>query len=165
MIIEDNPGDYTLIEDHLREQSLNPQITHVKNFKEAKSFLTNEQDHYDTIHLDLSLPDMDGEELIVEIISLCIGCPIIVLTGFEDIEFSIKSLSLGVADYLLKEDINASSLYKSIIYNIERRKSNIQLKESQKRYSDLFQLSPQPMWVYDPETLRFSQVNNAAIEH
>ncbi|HEV8084665.1 MAG TPA: PAS domain S-box protein [Chitinophagaceae bacterium] len=165
MIIEDNPGDYTLIEDYLQEQILDPHITHVKNFKEAKLFLTNQQNHYDTILLDLSLPDMDGEKLIVEIISLCTGCAVIVLTGFTDIEFSIKSLSLGVADYLLKEDINATSLYKSIIYNIERRKSNVELKESQKRYSNLFQLSPQPMWVYDPETLRFLQVNNAAIEH
>ncbi|MEO6639377.1 MAG: PAS domain S-box protein [Ginsengibacter sp.] len=165
MIIEDNPGDYTLIEDFLREQILNPQITHVQNFTEAKSFLINQQNYYDSILLDLSLPDLDGEELIVEMTSLCTECPIIILTGFADIDFSIKSLSLGVADYLLKEDINATSLYKSIVYNIERRKSNIELQESQKRYSDLFQLSPQPMWVYDPETLHFLQVNNAAIEH
>ncbi|MCW3119417.1 MAG: putative signal transduction histidine kinase [Chitinophagaceae bacterium] len=37
------------------------------------------------------------------------------------------------------------------------------LKESEQRYSDLFQLSPQPMWVFETETLKFVQVNRAAI--
>jgi len=39
------------------------------------------------------------------------------------------------------------------------------LKESEQRYSDLFHLSPQPMWVYDMATLKFLDVNKAAIEH
>ena len=38
------------------------------------------------------------------------------------------------------------------------------LEQSEKRYNDLFQLSPQPMWVYDTETLRFLDVNKAAIK-
>ena len=41
----------------------------------------------------------------------------------------------------------------------------LKLKESEKRYSNLFHASPLPMWVYDIETLRFVQVNNAAIKH
>lgn len=43
-----------------------------------------------------------------------------------------------------------------------------QLKEvaqSEQKYSDLFHLSPQPMWVYDLETYRFLDVNEAAIRH
>lgn len=37
--------------------------------------------------------------------------------------------------------------------------------ESEQKYSDLFQLSPLPMWVYDLETYRFLDVNDAAIKH
>ena len=165
LVIEDNAGDFTLINDYLEEQMSIPKITRVINFKEAKSILTKQETNYDVILLDLSLPDKNGETLIEEIILLSRGCPVIVLTGYADIEFSIKSLSLGVADYLLKDDINATSLYKSIIYCIERKKRILQLKESEKRYSDLFRLNPQPMWVYDPETLKFVQVNKAAIDH
>src|SRR5690606_33048719 len=43
-----------------------------------------------------------------------------------------------------------------------------QLKEvaqSEQKYSDLFHLSPQPMWVYDLETYHFLDVNAAAITH
>ncbi|AMP98762.1 hypothetical protein AY601_1853 [Pedobacter cryoconitis] len=32
-------------------------------------------------------------------------------------------------------------------------------------YKDTFQLSPQPMWIYDIDTLRFLEVNEAAIRH
>ncbi|MFC0264883.1 PAS domain S-box protein [Fontibacter flavus] len=38
-----------------------------------------------------------------------------------------------------------------------------QLEESEKRYRELFELSPLPMWVYDLETLQFLDINNAAI--
>jgi PAS domain S-box-containing protein len=39
------------------------------------------------------------------------------------------------------------------------------LEESEKKYSDLFHLSPLPMWVFDIDDLRFLSVNAAAINH
>ncbi|MES2275891.1 MAG: PAS domain S-box protein [Bacteroidota bacterium] len=47
----------------------------------------------------------------------------------------------------------------------ERKLSENLLKDSEKRYSELFQLSPIPNWVYDQDTLRFLDVNKAAINH
>lgn len=165
LVVEDNLGDFVLIEDYIKEQIIAPNVIHVKNFKEAKQLTLNNELKFDIILLDLSLPDASGEQLIIEIVSLKLDCPIIALTGYTDIEFSIKSMSLGIADYLLKEDINATTLYKSIVYNIERAKTNFKLFESEKRYSDLFQLSPQPMWVFDLESLRFLDVNQVAVDH
>ncbi len=46
-----------------------------------------------------------------------------------------------------------------------RIKAEKAVKESEQRYSDLFHLSPQPMWVYDIDTLKFMDVNEAAIKH
>ncbi|MBT2160817.1 PAS domain S-box protein [Zobellia barbeyronii] len=46
-----------------------------------------------------------------------------------------------------------------------RVKSQKALEESEQRYSDIFHLSPQPMWVYDIITLEFLDVNRAAIKH
>jgi two-component system, cell cycle sensor histidine kinase and response regulator CckA len=46
----------------------------------------------------------------------------------------------------------------------ERDRSLDALLESQERYRFLFENNPQPMWVYDTETLRFSNVNEAAIK-
>ncbi|WP_435354658.1 response regulator [Emticicia sp. SJ17W-69] len=165
LVIEDNIGDFILINDYLEEQIVDLNVIHAKSFLEAKIVFDNKSNSFDIILLDLSLPDKNGEELILEIISMSEGIPVIVLTGYSDIEFGIKSMSLGVADYLLKDDITASSLYKNILYTIERKRKELELEESEKRYSDLFHLSPQPMWVYDAESLQFQDVNAAAIEH
>ncbi len=132
LVIEDNSGDFLLIEDYLDERMKHPGIQHVKYFKEAKALLET-ANHFNVILLDLSLTDKTGEALIKEVIFLAGDIPVIILTGYSDVDFSIKSLSLGVADYLLKDDITANALYKSIIYNIERKKINLQLKESEQR--------------------------------
>ncbi|HVS90445.1 MAG TPA: PAS domain-containing protein [Mucilaginibacter sp.] len=56
--------------------------------------------------------------------------------------------------------------YLSIRWDITAQKKIISaLQESEKRYSDLFQLSPLPTWIYSIESLRFLNVNEAAIRH
>ncbi len=165
LVIEDNLGDFILINDYLEEQIGELNIIHANSFSEANKIIEGNNYNFDVILLDLSLPDKDGEELISEIILISAETPVIVLTGYSDIEYGIKSLTLGVADYLLKDDITPISLYKSILYTIERKRKELELEESEKRYSDLFHLSPQPMWVYDADSLQFQDVNAAAIEH
>jgi PAS domain S-box-containing protein len=165
LVIEDNPGDYILVEEYLEEMITDPKILRTENFKETNEILLEKKSKFDVILLDLTLPDKSGEQLIGEMISIVDNVPIIVLTGYADANFAIKSLSMGVSDYLLKDDLSPVVLFKSIVYNIERNKNLIRLQESEQRYSDLFQLSPQPMWVFDLETLEFLNVNQAAIVH
>lgn len=162
LVVEDNLGDYALVEDFLTEGFLNPSIINASNFKQAVQLLQTEETAFDLILLDLTLPDKSGQTLITEMLQTA-SCPIIILTGYADINFSINSISQGILDYLLKDDLNATMLYKSINYAIERKKTNADLRESEKRYSDLFHASPQPMLVFDIETLLFIQVNNAAL--
>jgi PAS domain S-box-containing protein len=165
LVVEDNLGDFILVEDYLIEEIVQPELTHAKDFKQAKAYLSDTATHYDVILLDLSLPDKSGEELITETLAIANTTPILVLTGFGDLNFAIKSLSLGISDYLIKENISSTALYKSIVYNIERFKFVHTIQESEKKYSELFHLSPIPMWVYDLETLAFLDVNSAAIDH
>jgi PAS domain S-box-containing protein len=161
LVIEDNPGDFALIEDFLFEQIITPQIIQAVTFNAAAKILNAYK--FDAILLDLSLPDKKGELLIREIIEMSNDAPVIVLTGFVDFSFGVKSLSMGVADYLLKDDLTSMALYKSVIYCIERKKNITSLLQSEKRYSELFNLSPLPMWVVDLKTLNFLDVNNATI--
>ncbi len=46
----------------------------------------------------------------------------------------------------------------------ERKHAEIAISESESRFRSLFGAIPQPIWVYDLETLRFLRVNDAAIE-
>jgi PAS domain S-box-containing protein len=45
----------------------------------------------------------------------------------------------------------------------DRKRFEEELCESEDRYRKLFELNPQPVWVYDCETLRFLAVNKAAV--
>ncbi len=164
LIVEDNPGDFLLIQDYLGEEFSEPVIEHAQTFAGAKLKLKTNT-HFDTILLDLTLPDATGELLVNEMVQLAGSTPIIVLTGYADKDFGIKTLALGISDYLLKDDLNATQLYKSIAYSIERRRINNELKQSELKYRNLFDLSPIPMWVYDLKTLAFLNVNDAAIDH
>jgi PAS domain S-box-containing protein len=163
LLIEDNPGDALLVQDYLEDTILKPNISVETCFEDAK--LKVNEFSFDIIFLDLTLPDKQGFDLINEILNLVPTIPVVVLTGYTDLNFAIKSLSFGIADYLVKEELNALVLYKSILYNIERNKILVNLKESEQRYANLFHLSPLPMWVFDHKSLNILDVNNAAIEH
>jgi PAS domain S-box-containing protein len=45
----------------------------------------------------------------------------------------------------------------------ERRQAEAALREAAARYRQLFEANPHPMWIYDPATLRFLAVNDAAV--
>lgn len=165
LLIEDNLGDITLIREYLEEQFSSPIITVARTYKESTSIMSEVRHSFDIVLLDLSLPDKNGESLIQEILlhsQSC--CPVIILTGYSDLDFSIKSISLGISDYLLKDELTAGMLHKSIIYAIERFDFKIRLLESESRFSFFFNLSPQPTWVYDVGSLKFINVNEAALK-
>ncbi|WKK86280.1 response regulator [Marivirga arenosa] len=164
LVIEDNPGDALLIEDFLDEAAILNRLYKADDFKSAEKLLNNTTS-YDIILLDLSLPDKNGEELINDIQVLTKDKPIVILTGYPNMDFAIKSLALGASDYVLKDVLNATILEKSIIYSIERNKILVDLKESEKRYADLFQLSPSPMFVFERDSFEILDVNEAALQN
>ena len=165
LVVEDNEGDAMLIEEYLREAIDTAILAFATTFEEAKRVLTSKGKTFDVIVLDLTLPDKFGEALIKEMSNLCQDTCLIVLTGYTDVEFGAKSLAFGVSDYLLKDEMTPTSLYKSILYSIERKQASDQLLESERRYKELFHLSPQPMFLYCLETDYILDVNEAAIDH
>lgn len=47
----------------------------------------------------------------------------------------------------------------------ERKSGEEQLEREKEKYLELFNFSPLPQWVFDADTLRFLDVNNAAVKH
>ena len=129
LVIEDNLGDFALVEDFLFEQIESPIVLRAFNFASAKILLSGTEGLFDVILLDLSLPDKTGESLIRAVIEASNQAPVVVLTGYVDFDFGVRSLTLGVFDYLLKDELTALSLFKSIIYSIERKKIATTLKD------------------------------------
>ena len=165
LVIEDNPGDFALVYDFLFEHIESPIVFRAEFFKAAREILNENDQDFDVILLDLSLPDLSGNELITNILKIANDIPIIVLTGYGDFDFGVKSVGLGIADYILKDELTAMGLYKSIVYCLERRSNHKKILESEKIYDELFHTSPVPTWVYSIDTLQFLDVNNAAQLH
>ena len=164
LVIEDNYGDFVLIQEYLTDEYSRFNIERAEDFKNARQLL-EENGAYSAILLDLSLPDVDNtEKLVKEVLDLANSSAVIVLTGYADKDFGMKTLSWGVSDYLLKDEITSSILAKSIQYSRERKRVSRQLSESEKKYRNLFDASPLPMWVLDRNTLEFLNVNDAAME-
>lgn len=162
LIIEDNLGDFVLLEDHLLEKFNTIQIFQEESFDAAILNIQSAK-KIDIILLDLMLPYLQGEALVEKIQKYSEDIPIIILTGYTDIDLARKILSMGISDFLIKDEISPEILYKSIIYSLERKSYINGLNKTKKTYQDLFNLSPQPMWLYDTSSLAFLDVNQAAI--
>lgn len=132
LVVEDNPGDFMLVKELISEQAAAPIIRQAQNFREAVKLLAAGHS-FNIVLLDLSLPDHSGEPLIHEMVALCGNVPVIVLTGYVDFGFGVRSLAMGIADYLLKDELTAMALYKSMVYSTERKKISLALAVSEKR--------------------------------
>jgi PAS domain S-box-containing protein len=164
LVVEDNFSDYETIKNIISALDCKSEVKHAKDFKEASFILSSEDKFFDAVLLDLTLPDIGKEEVVTEMLDLVFFCPIIILTTIADVGISLKSISLGISDYLIKEDLTAAMLDKSMVCAIERKKIFFSYELEKTRYSDLFHLSPLPMWVYDLGTFQFLDVNDAAIK-
>jgi len=139
LVVEDNMGDYFLVHEYIHSNFDNPIITHNELLEEAHKSLTNQT--FDVILLDLTLPDSNGKESVEFVVNLANEAPVIVLTGYSDRQFAMDSLKLGVQDYLIKDEVNAFVLQKSITYSIERSKIGNKLLHNEKRFRALIENS------------------------
>ncbi len=96
--------------------------------------------------------------------------PLIVSTGSLGDEPAVECVMQGAADFVLKDrparlPIAVERALEEKRLREENRQALAALRDSEKQYRLLFQDNPHPMWVYDLETLRFLEVNDATVAH
>lgn len=122
VVIEDNEGDFFLLQEYVLEKIENPNITHFVRFSEFEDYIKKTNSPIDAVLLDLSLPDKNGLDLVQSVIQTTATVPVIVLTGYSDIKIAEKSMDLGVTKYVLKDEIDGDSLYQILRHSLENRK-------------------------------------------
>lgn len=84
---------------------------------------------FDALLLDLGLPGYCGLEALQEIRSEDGEIPIVVLTGLSDERVALQAIEQGAQDYLVKGQLTADSLTRSIRYAILRQQLLAALRE------------------------------------
>ncbi len=121
LLIEDNPGDAYLIEEHLEEfANFSYEFKNVGTLNEALSILKEQP--YDVILLDLGLPDSDGVNTYLSVHNKNPLVPIIILTGLNDGKIESHALKEGAQDFLVKGKTEGRLLQSIIQCSIERKK-------------------------------------------
>ncbi len=98
LLVEDDPTTSRSIELMLTHANLNVYST---DLGEEGVDLAKLYD-YDLILLDLSLPDMDGLDVLRQLRMARIDTPILILTGSDDTEMKLKGFGFGADDYMTK---------------------------------------------------------------
>ncbi len=133
LLIEDNPGDAKLVEIYLRESpNLNFELTHATRLYEGMEKISGESDkQFDIVLLDLSLPDSSGFETLTKAMEeVPKSISIVVLTGTDDEVQGLKAIEAGAQDYLVKGQIDTSSLTRAVLHAIQRTAMHRELEET-----------------------------------
>ncbi|MBF8276408.1 MAG: two component, sigma54 specific, transcriptional regulator, Fis family [Candidatus Brocadiaceae bacterium] len=109
LVVDDKESERMLLEVHLREWGFIPLLA--QDGIEALDVLR--KNHVDLMASDLSMPRMDGLQLLREVIAAGYGdIPFIMMTANGSIESAVTAIKQGAADYVLKpvnfEDLRAS---------------------------------------------------------
>ncbi len=159
LLIEDSTTDALLLTKYF-EKLKNDRfdVVRAKLLSEGLEYL--QQQDFDLILLDLSLPDSSGIESIKKIQNLTTEIPIIVLTGMNREEIAIQALREGAQDYIFKGQVFGSLLERSINHSIERKQNSEKLRQSEARYRGIVEDQTELICRFLPDgTLTF--VNQA----
>jgi len=123
---------------------------------------------YDVVLADYRLPGWTGLDALATIQELKLDLPFVLVTGTLGEEVAVECIKRGVTDYVLKDHLarlpvavaramEEKSLRDARSFMIEA------LRQSESNFRFLFDNNPLPMGVYDEQTHRFLQVNDAAV--
>jgi nitrogen-specific signal transduction histidine kinase/CheY-like chemotaxis protein len=115
---------------------------------------------FDALLLDLSLPDSSGMQTIERVQSRFGSLPIIVMTGNDDQALAFEALKKGAQDYLIKGQTDEKSLFRSIHYAVERKRSADDLSKVTQLLGTILDTTHMLIAYMDP-SFNFVRVNLA----
>ena len=122
LLIEDDEDDYILVRKLFsRIASAHYELDWVQTYTAALSAMAKGK--HDVFLVDYRLGERNGIELLEEIRAKGSHTPAIFLTGHPDRTIDVEAMKAGADDYLVKGQISADLLERSVRYAIERRQA------------------------------------------
>lgn len=98
LLIEDDISFCKLLEKFLVKKAYEVTIS----FSAAEARIAVKKESFDLILTDLRLPDSDGIGLMAEFKNLYPQIPVILMTGYSDVNTAVKAIKNGASDYISK---------------------------------------------------------------
>lgn len=161
LLIEDDEDDYVITKDLLSEISLlNFQLDWEPDFDRAREKVMRRE--YEIYLIDYRLGEKTGIELLQEARANGVNEPVILLTGQGDKEVDLMAMKEGASDYLVKGNIDANSLSRSLRYALSSARALQEVNEKERKYRNLFEKSIDAIFITNKELL-FIDINSSMI--
>ena len=135
---EDNPTDADQTQYHFAENTTDFEIEIVITGQECLTRL--QHNNVDLLLLDQRLPDMDGLELLKNLVHRGLNVPVVFVTGMGDDELVVRALRLGAANYVPKTIDYLETLPDLLrdVLNDHSRNKNLKLLSSSSQRNVLY---------------------------
>lgn len=129
LVVDDEPLVLALFESALRASGVN----HVFTFQDSRKVTPFLAEHSAAVVLmDLSMPYLNGEELMSMVAAQYPDVPIVVVTGANDVETAVRCMKTGALDYLVKpvEESRLTACVRRIVELRDLEQENLLLRRS-----------------------------------
>ena len=164
LVVDDEPVIHELVREVLDDYEILSALT----IGEAHGIVRTGA-AFDVALLDKNLPDGSGVELVGWVRARRPSAEIVMMTAYPSIDSALEVMSLGACDYLIKPLRNINELRLRVgnaCERVERRRAEASLdaalRESEERYRELFEASPDAVLVIDEQSRAITAANSAA---
>ena len=135
------------------------QVTSASNIARAQKHIESET--VDLILSDLRLPDKDGIDLLKWLGEHGLQIPLIIMTGYADIQSAVQTMKLGACDYIAKP-VNPDELLKKIGEALNASSSALKQMMHSSRTDDAF--TPNRPSVSPKQTMHSDKMKNQPLK-
>jgi len=166
LILENNESDSELTERELQKAK----IDFLAKRAGTRTVFLRELNYFkpDVVISDYSMAGFTAKDALELLKQFAPTVPLIVVSGSINDQEAADIVHSGASNFVAKTHLFRvvpaviDALSKKRLRE-ERRRAADNIQQSEQQYRALFDSNPQPMWVYDVETLGFLNVNAAAI--
>ena len=159
LLVEDSETDALLLEEHLRSEGLEVDLTRVMTLELLRSALT--QPGWDLLLTDFNLPGLDGLQVVREGNRLVPELPCIVVSGAIGEDAAVEALRAGAKDFVTKHRLARllPAIHREVAEARERGAAKRAFRTSEAEFRTLFDQAPLGIALVDAQSGQFCEVN------
>jgi len=148
LLVEDDEDDYLITRDLLRQQNRTRFVLDwCSDFETAMTAIG--EGRHGVYLIDHRLGAHTGLDLVRSGFTGRPGAPVIILTSQTDYEIDLEATTIGVTDFLLKQELTPHSLERSIRYAISHHRALTELARTQEGYALAARAVNDGIWDWD----------------